>query len=229
MNREMLKTSLVLMFYTLVAGLGLSLVYVATRDRIAQSELQNVIQSMVELLSDAEGRPLVPAEEVSKRVVEGERSGEREKFETQNGTALSPIYTFRAGDETFYVLSGYSVGYGGNVLTMAAFVKKADETLELRAIKVLDYSQETPGLGAKIGEPEVQRRFYGIPSDGLNAGVKVDKDAQKTVVDAEAAKAEGIVKVSDVMTGATITPRAVANAINAMYTYLTRKLENGGE
>ncbi|MDK2923769.1 MAG: H+/Na+-translocating ferredoxin:NAD+ oxidoreductase subunit, partial [Pseudothermotoga sp.] len=31
----------------------------------------------------------------------------------------------------------------------------------------------------------------------------------------------GVAKVSDVMTGATITPRAVANALNAMLDYLS--------
>jgi electron transport complex protein RnfG len=35
------------------------------------------------------------------------------------------------------------------------------------------------------------------------------------------AKKQGVAKVSDVMTGATITPRAVANALNAMLDYLS--------
>jgi electron transport complex protein RnfG len=37
----------------------------------------------------------------------------------------------------------------------------------------------------------------------------------------------GIIFISDIMTGATITPRGVANAINAMYEYLEKEM--GGE
>ena len=91
-------------------------------------------------------------------------------------------------------------------------------------IRVLDASQETPGLGAKILEEEPQKRFYGIPQSGLEEGVVVDKDAKdRSVKD----KMHGVVKTSDIMTGATITPRAVANAINIMYSYLKDHLLGG--
>jgi electron transport complex protein RnfG len=92
--------------------------------------------------------------------------------------------------------------------------EEVDLELTYNAIKVLDASQETPGLGAKILEEAPQKRFYGIPQEGLEHGVVVDKDAKGR-------KGPGVVKTSDIMTGATITPRAVANAINIMYAYLT--------
>ncbi len=51
----------------------------------------------------------------------------------------------------------------------------------MNKIEVLDYSGETPGLGAKIAEDKVKERFYSIPYSGLSSGVKVDKDAGVTV------------------------------------------------
>lgn len=52
-------------------------------------------------------------------------------------------------------------------------------------------------------------------------GVRVDKDANLMHLSPDEAKKQGVAKVSDVMTGATITPRAVANALNAMLDYLS--------
>jgi len=110
---------------------------------------------------------------------------------------------------------------------MASF-KYENGELSLYAIKVLDYSQETPGLGAKIADENIQKRFYPIPENGLSNGIKVDKDAGKQALSPEEAKSQGVVKVSDVMTGATITPRAVSNSLNAMYNYLKKEYLQGG-
>lgn len=221
MKKEMLKTSLILMIYTLIAGLALSVVYKLTEVRIVEAEMENVIKSMELLLTDENGNNLVPPEEIKRTVIEERKDAGKEIYTNGVGTVVSPVYEFKTDRATYYILTGYAVGYGGKVLTMAAFEKNSE--LQLRAIKVLDYSQETPGLGAKVAEEEVQRRFYPIPSSGLEKGLKVDKDAGKSVTDPEVSKSEGIVKVSDVMTGATITPRAVANAINAMYEYLKKE------
>uniref|UniRef100_A0A7C5RJY7 Ion-translocating oxidoreductase complex subunit G n=1 Tax=Fervidobacterium thailandense TaxID=1008305 RepID=A0A7C5RJY7_9BACT len=221
MKKEMIKTSLILMIYTLVAGLALSVVYKLTEVRITEAEMENVIKSMELLLTDEKGSNLVSSEEIKRKVIEERKNAGKEIYTNGVGTVVSPVYEFKANHATYYVLVGYAVGYGGKVITMAAFEKNED--LRLRAIKVLDYSQETPGLGAKIAEDEVQQRFYPIPSSGLEKGLKVDKDAGKTVTDPEISKSEGVVKVSDVMTGATITPRAVANSINAMYEYLKKE------
>lgn len=225
MKKEMLKTSLILMIYTLIAGLALSVVYKLTEVRIVEAEMENVIHSMELLLTDENGKNLVPLDEIKQTVIAERKNAGKELYTNGIGTVVSPVYEFKTEGATYYILSGYAVGYGGKVLTMAAFEK--DGELRLRAIKVLDYSQETPGLGAKIAEAEVQHRFYPIPSSGLEKGLKVDKDAGKTVVDPEEAKSEGIIKVSDVMTGATITPRAVANSINAMYEYLKKEYLKG--
>jgi electron transport complex protein RnfG len=106
---------------------------------------------------------------------------------------------------------------------MCSFISDGD-SMEMMRLEVLDYSQETPGLGARIAEEPVKERFFNIPEQGLEKGVKVDKDSgkspAKTNEEEAALKKEGIISVSDLMTGATITPRGVANAINIMNEYL---------
>ncbi|WP_370445630.1 FMN-binding protein [Petrotoga sp. SL27] len=114
------------------------------------------------------------------------------------------------------------VGYRGDVVSVISFIKKDDGQIVLNKIEVIDYSQETPGLGDKIAEESVKERFSLIPESGLNAGVKVDKDAGVTFSanSIDAYKEQGVIKTSDVMTGATITPRAVADSINAAVEFL---------
>ncbi|HCI30077.1 MAG TPA: RnfABCDGE type electron transport complex subunit G [Fervidobacterium sp.] len=227
MKKEMLKTSLILTAYTLIAGISLSLVYTVTQSRIGSAELENIITAMKYVLTDENGNQVIPSTEIEKTVTE--KSGEMGNviYTDGVGTVTSPVYEYENSGVKYYVLSGYAPGYGGNVVTMASFKYDGDE-LSLYAIKVLDYSQETPGLGAKIAEEDNQKRFYPIPEAGLSAGIKVDKDAGKQSLSPEEAKKQGVVKVSDVMTGATITPRAVSNLLNAMYKYLREEYLQGG-
>ncbi len=227
-RREMLKMSITLMVYALIAGIALGLVYTITKDRIAEAELANVISSMESLLTDENGNAIVSIDEIKKIVLSKRNEMGNVLFTDSVGTVIAPVYEFETDSAKYYLLTGYAVGYGGNVVTMAAF--KLDKTtgeLSLKAIKVLDYSQETPGLGAKIADPNVQKRFFPIPEKGLSNGLKVDKDAGKQGSDSEEAKQEGVVKVSDVMTGATITPRAVVSSLNAMYKFLKEKYLGG--
>ncbi|AFG34339.1 RnfABCDGE type electron transport complex subunit G [Fervidobacterium pennivorans subsp. shakshaketiis] len=227
-RREMLKMSITLMVYTLIAGIALGLVYTITKDRIAEAELANVISSMESLLTDENGNAIVSVDEIKKIVLSKRNEMGNVLFTDSVGTVIAPVYEFETDSAKYYLLTGYAVGYGGNVVTMAAFqLDKTTGELSLKAIKVLDYSQETPGLGAKIADPNVQKRFFPIPETGLSNGLKVDKDAGKQGIDPEEAKQEGVVKVSDVMTGATITPRAVVSSLNAMYKFLKEKYLGG--
>lgn len=160
-RREMLKMSITLMVYTLIAGIALGLVYTITKDRIAEAELANVISSMESLLTDENGNAIVSIDEIKKIVLSKRNEMGNVLFTDNVGTVIAPVYEFETDSAKYYLLTGYAVGYGGNVVTMAAF--KLDKTtgeLSLKAIKVLDYSQETPGLGAKIADPNVQKRFF---------------------------------------------------------------------
>ena len=125
------------------------------------------------------------------------------------------------------MLTVSGVGFGGDVVSVISiFVDRKTGDYYLNKIEVINYSQETPGLGAKINEDAVKKRFYLIPKEGLEKGLKVNKDAGVLVPENEIDeyKKRGVVQTSDIMTGATITPRAVVNSINAAIRFLK---ENG--
>ncbi|MEJ5229415.1 MAG: RnfABCDGE type electron transport complex subunit G [Pseudothermotoga sp.] len=216
--REHIKMGFILLIYCAIAGFSLGLVYTITKDKIAITELGKKFEAIERVLKDENGQYIVPIETV-KSTVAKVKDESQVVFEDRNGKVYSPVYQFESDMGSVYVLSGSAIGYGGAVSVVASFVKKP-EGFMLFSISVTDFSQETPGLGAKIQEEEIQKRFYPMEPSSLENGVRVDKDANMTGATVEEAKAKGVVKVSDVMTGATITPRAVANAINAMLSYL---------
>ncbi|PKM95917.1 MAG: electron transporter RnfG [Firmicutes bacterium HGW-Firmicutes-1] len=73
-------------------------------------------------------------------------------------------------------------------------------------------SSETPGLGAKADDPEFKGKFTDKPLSEL------------TVVKGSAANENEIESIS----GATITSRAVANAVNEAINYYNNELSKGG-
>ncbi len=217
-----LKMGLTLMAFAMIVALLLSAVYTITEDPIAQSELNVKLKSIKTVLTDPTSEELlidekdIPESQEKLEEMIWKKSDEDNLYTSTkyNGYCSSPAYKFTLKDgRDAYIITGASVGYGGYVTIMCSFIGDISN-LEMLRLEVLDYSQETPGLGAKIAEEPVKERFFEIPNDELQNTLAVDKDGGK-------------IFVSDLMTGATITPRGVANAINAMYEYLEQEL--GGE
>ncbi|HOO34189.1 MAG TPA: RnfABCDGE type electron transport complex subunit G [Thermotogota bacterium] len=234
-----LKMGLTLMAFAMVVAILLSAVYTITEDPIAQSELNVKLKSIKTVLTDpTSGELLIDEKDIpeSQAKLEGmiwKQSDEDKLFTSDKykGYCASPAYQFTLKDgRKAYVITGASVGYGGYVTIMCSFIGDAD-TLEMLRMEVLDYSQETPGLGAKIAEEPMKERFFEVPDAALKDSLKVDKDAGVAPAQTDAQintyKDDGVIFISDLMTGATITPRGVANAINGMYEYLEQEL--GGE
>lgn len=84
----------------------------------------------------------------------------------------------------------FPAGYGGVIETVVGVSSSGN----VSGVSVVRHS-ETPGLGANITGGEFQRRFVGIPA---GTEVKVKKDGGQV----------------DAITGATVSSRAVANAVN---------------
>lgn len=221
--KDMIKTGLILMVYTLVAGLILGFIYTSTQAAINEAELKNTIDAVKFVLTE-DGNLLVSEKVIKEAVLKGSKEEEKEIFKKGTSAVLNPVLNFDTERGKVYVLKGYGIGYGGKVITVASFLVN-NKKIDLLSIRVIEYSQETPGLGAKIAEETSQKRFYPIPYEGLKNGVKVDKDAGKSNLSPEEAKKIGVVKVSDVMTGATITPRAVASTIDTMFEYLQKEVQ----
>ncbi|MDI3472215.1 MAG: H+/Na+-translocating ferredoxin:NAD+ oxidoreductase subunit [Thermotogaceae bacterium] len=236
---NIIKTGLILATITLVLGFLLGLVYMVVKEPIENAELNAKLKAIkVVLSSPGKEELIIDSDELPKnlkdledRIWKSDEDGILFESSKYKAKVLSPAYKFTGKNgEDIYILTGSAIGYGGSVITMASFIKKDGEFYE-NAIEVLDYSQETPGLGARIAEKEIKKRFFGISSNAFNAsdGLKVNKDAgvlpKSNEKEIEELKKSGVVQTSDVMTGATITPRAVVNTLNAMFEFLTQEVK----
>jgi electron transport complex protein RnfG len=235
--RDYFKTGITLMIITVIAAFALSAVYSIVKEPIANAELGARLQAIRDVLKDpSTGKSMVsdgkiPSTASDLANFEWSPSGFQVedgiifKGEDGRGKVDSPVYRFTSDDGMeIYIAIASAVGYGGDVKTMASFIS-SDTGLKLNGIKVLEYSQETPGLGANIASSDIQKRFYPVESSGLERALKVNKDAGVTPTGEEIdlkRETEGIVTVTDVMTGATITPRAVTVSINTMYQFLKK-------
>lgn len=106
-----------------------------------------------------------------------------------------------SGNLIGYAISSASRGYGGDVKVMTGINAEDGSVI---AINVYDNSGETPGLGVNTSGEKFTSQFAGLSS---GAGVTVDKDAGKNP-DSVAV---------DSVTGATISSRAVVDAVNQAF------------
>jgi len=123
--REFLKTGLVLMIITTIAGLGLALVYNLVKEPIEKAELAAKIDAIRFVLTDSvTGNLLVSETEIpedGKALAKYEwtpmpsEEGIMYSSTTWKGKVQSPAYIFETKDgKKVYVLTGQAVGYGGN-------------------------------------------------------------------------------------------------------------------
>lgn len=106
-----------------------------------------------------------------------------------------------SGNLIGYAISSASRGYGGDVKVMTGINAEDGSVI---AINVYDNSGETPGLGVNTSGEKFTSQFAGLSS---GTGVIVDKDAGKNP-DSVAV---------DSVTGATISSRAVVDAVNQAF------------
>lgn len=97
-----------------------------------------------------------------------------------------------SGAEIGYVVVNTAKGYGGDISVMTG----VDADGKVTGVNILSHA-ETAGLGAKAAEDSFRNQFIGL-MDGIT--VSKDKAGDNSI---------------DAITGATITSRAVANAVNA--------------
>lgn len=132
---------------------------------------------------------------------------EEDKAETTRMVVLPEAYEFREissmedtfeglnehGDTVGYVFTTSAKGYGGEILIMTGISLES----EVKGVSILSQN-ETPGLGANATKEEFRNQFKGdVPKDGF-AVVKSEPD-------------DGQIEA---MTGATISSKAVTDAVN---------------
>lgn len=139
------------------------------------------------------------------------------------GKPFDFVEGYKGGQIVGYAATGSAYGYSSNIVVMVG----VDREFKIAAIKVLS-QKETPGLGDKVEEIHSKKTIVGMIKgekydeadvkpwfqaqfEGKGAPVKLAND--KAGVDAVSG-ATGANNRVDVITGATISSRAVCNAVN---------------
>lgn len=105
-----------------------------------------------------------------------------------------------------YIITTTAKGYGGDVKVMTAI----SPDNKIIGINILSAADETPGLGQNATKPDFYEQFA-----GKSANVVVVKNGAKD-------------NEINAVTGATITSRAVTNAVNEAFKIFNEYLQNAG-
>ncbi len=119
---------------------------------------------------------------------------EAEKYKEISEKDFTYYIAEKGGKTVGYIFVTSEKGYGGDDKVMTA----VNPNGTVKAVKVLDVSNETPGLGQKTGDKD----FYSQYS-GLKSGITVVKNG--------ASKKDNNINA---VTGATISSNAVTKAVN---------------
>ena len=198
----MLKETFIIFVITLAAGIMLGYVHELTSDPIAKQKEKEVKEACQAVFADASDF------EVLQQGVDENLTNSL----LENGVKIGTIYLAKGsnGEELGYVVeSTSSQGYGGNIVLYLGITN----TGVLNDISILEIS-ETPGLGMRAKDVLVPQ-FH-------------EKEAQEFVYTKQGATNSNEI---DAISGATITTKAVTNAVNgglAAMRQINPNLSQGG-
>ena len=166
MVQEIMRPVVCLFLICFLVAAALAVTNLVTAPRIAALQQESAAETMKEVLS---------AKEYKEKTLSGSYAG---------------VSFFEAIDEedqcVGYVVTTAAAGYGGDVQVMTG----VDLDGKVTAVRILDCSNETPGLGQNAKDAAFTDQFAGQSGELV---VKEDIDA---------------------LTGATITSKAVVTAVN---------------
>ena len=214
---EMLKNASILFAITLLAGLALGFFNELTKEPIAYQKELKIQKACAAVFSDAasfeesylplpEGYEYDPASSIA---VENPGLSDALAYASEHGTEVGTVYKALStqGELLGYVINVTSKeGYGGEIVLMMGV--RNDGTLN--GISILQIS-ETPGLGMLAGDVLVPQ-FAGKLADSFNftkTGATIESEI-------------------DAISGATVTTKAVTNAVNTGLYYFRTVLQEGG-
>lgn len=181
--KNIIKNAIILTLITLVAGTALAFVYSITKEPIEQAEQKATAEAYSTVFSKADN-----FEEL-----------ELVEYKDENGAKVSAVSKAVSGDETVgFVMTTACKGYGGDIKIAVGMDLEGVVT----GISVLDASNETPGLGAKVKEEFFTSQFSGVKSGEVDSKV-------------------------DAISGATFSTKGVKNAVNAAFKYYEENLKEG--
>lgn len=187
----MLKEAGILFVITLISGLILGFVYDITKDPIRKQQELAIQRACMEVFPDAEtaGIQFEQLEYVPDETLAAELA--------QNGVAIGKVYNAVSQGGTFHghvIEAVSSQGYGGDIVLYVGV--GTDGTVN--GVSILEIS-ETPGLGMKA-ESVLIPQLQGVQTEEFSYS-KVKNDGNPD-------------NVIDAISGATITTKAVTNAVN---------------
>lgn len=172
---KFLYPTLILAAICLIVSLALSSTNMITEKKIAEIEEKNTNKAMQRVLK---------ADNYTEKTLE------------TDGEKITYYEASEGGNVTGFIFITSANGYGGEVRVMTAISDGIPRSI--KAVEILDVSNETPGLGQNAAQEKFYGQFSGM-SDTLSI-VKSGADSSAGEINA--------------VTGATITSRAVTKAVN---------------
>ena len=199
-GKNMIKDALILFAITLISGLLLGLVYQVTAEPRREQQERKIREACQAVFAQAEN-----FEEISYTANEA-----LARQLAVDGVKIGTVYQAfdSAGSPLGYVIETTSgEGYGGNITLYAGITNDGI----VNGVSVLTIS-ETPGLGMRAEEvlvpqfAEKQAEVFTYTKTGSQSDSEIDA-----------------------ISGATITTKAVTNAVNGAVSAFTQDLQKGGE
>lgn len=181
--KNIIKNAIILTLITLVAGTALAFVYSITKEPIAEADAKATAEAYKMVFSSADAF---------------EEIGFSEAAAASDSTIHAVSKAVSGSDTLGYVMTVSSKGYGGDIKLAIGIDKQGNIT----GISILDASNETPGLGAKVTEDEFTSQFKGLSSQNVESEV-------------------------DAISGATYSTNGVKNAVNSALDYFGTNLQEG--
>lgn len=198
--KVMLKEAGILFAITLISGLILGFVYELTKEPIRLQQEKAIQEACAKVFAGA-----ASFEELNYVVPEGEMVAELSGLGVKIGTVYEAKGT--GGEQLGYVMETTSTeGYGGNIVLYVGVT--LDGTLN--DISILEIA-ETPGLGMKA-EDELVPQFHKKPA-GMFTYTKNGSSSDSEI---------------DAISGATVTTKAVTNAVNGAMLVYENLMQGGG-
>lgn len=185
----MLKEAAILTVITLLAGLMLGFIYELTKGPIQVQKEKAVQEACKAVFPNAEERG------IAFKPIDYENSKELNDRLAQKGVVIGTVYEAVAADNSLmgYVVQSTSTeGYGGKIVLYVGVTVEG----KLNDISILDIS-ETPGLGMQA-ENVLVPQFH-------------EKSVEQFTYTKTGSQSESEI---DAISGATITTKAVTNAVN---------------
>ncbi len=206
---------------TVVCGVALALAALGLKPaqdkNVEMEKKQNILQTVMEIKDREEavkiydsGRVKAYVVDANGKIVEGKKAEDTDvasEYKKPAKERVLPVYEILTADKSkseFYVLPLYGFGLWNNIW---GYVSIKGDLNTVNGIK-LAHAGETPGLGARITEDAIQKRYAGkqiFDEKGVLASIVMQK-GEGNNYDTDKHKVDG-------MSGATITGKGVNNML----------------